>query len=136
MSRRLSRESAMKLLYQLEIQKSDREEQIELYLNEQENLDLSDKKYIQNVLDGVKINLEQIDELIKKYLKGWSIERVSKVDLSILRLSIYEMLFREDIPCNVSINEAVELTKKYSSEQSKAFVNGVLGSIEKEEKLT
>ncbi|MCX7923260.1 MAG: transcription antitermination factor NusB [Clostridia bacterium] len=128
MGRRASREIAMKLLYQLEIQKDNREEQVNSVLEEHE-LNESDVKYINEVVIGVQDNMSYIDEIIEKYSKGWKINRISKVDLSILRLSIFEISYRDDIPFNVSINEAVELAKKYSGEESGAFVNGILGKV-------
>ncbi len=130
MGRRASREIAMKLLYQLEIQKGDREEQIRTAL-EGNSLTRNDREYIMDIIEGVTANLPKIDKLIETYSKGWKINRLSKVDLSILRLSIYEICCRNDIPSIVSINEAVELAKKYSSEESGAFVNGILGSVSK-----
>ncbi len=126
MGRRASREIVMKLLYQLELQKEDRQEQIDLVL-EQENLRSNDKKYVEDILEGVYNNLEYIDSLIKKGLKGWTLDRISKVELSILRIALYEMKYREDIPIKVSFNEAIELTKKYSGQDKAAFVNGLLG---------
>jgi len=131
MGRKAAREIAVKLLYQLEIQKDNREEQIETVLNENE-LTLNDKKYITDIIDGVYKNEESIDEYIKKYAKGWEFNRISKVDLSILRLSIFEILFREDIPYNVSVNEAVEIAKKYSSDDAGAFINGILSNFSKQ----
>ncbi|HHX17859.1 MAG TPA: transcription antitermination factor NusB [Clostridium sp.] len=130
MGRRASREMAMKLLYQIEIRKDSIEEQIETALAEhkfkKENLE-----YINDVLYGVLENKEGIDKAIEKHSKGWKLSRISKVDLSILRLAIYEIVFRKDIPLNVSINEAVELAKNYSGEESGAFINGILGKIKK-----
>jgi len=131
MGRKAAREIAIKLLYQLEIQKDNREEQIQIVLNENE-LTQNDKKYITDVIDGVYKNIEIIDEYIKKYAKGWEFNRISKVDLSILRLSIFEILFREDIPYNVSVNEAVEIAKKYSSDDAGAFINGILSNFTKQ----
>jgi len=128
MGRRASREIAMKLLYQLEVQKDDREEQIKSVLEENELTEI-DKQYILDVVEGVYSNLEYIDKIITMYSRGWKLNRISKVDVSILRLSIYEISFREDIPFTVSINEAVELAKKYSSEESGAFINGILGKV-------
>ncbi|HOV26552.1 MAG TPA: transcription antitermination factor NusB [Pseudobacteroides sp.] len=130
MGRRAARETAMKLLYQLEIQKDDREQQVQ-YVLEEEKLTENDKTYINEVIDGVYSKLEEIDRLIENHAKGWKINRISKVDLSILRLSIYEVCFREDIPFNVSINEAVELAKKYSTDDAGSFVNGILGKVSK-----
>lgn len=132
MGRRASREAAMKLLYQLEIQKGDRNEQIETAL-EAENYTESDKNYIRSVIDGVGETVTLLDRVIEKYAMGWKINRVSKVDLSILRLGIYEILHREDIPFSVSVNEAVELAKRYSNEDAGAFVNGLLAKVKKED---
>ena len=132
MGRKLSREAAMKLVYQVEIQKDDREEQIRLSL-EQPSFTKKDKIYIEDVVKGVLDNTEKIDELIEKYAIGWKINRISKVDLSILRVSIYEILFREDIPYNVTLNEAVEMAKKYSTSEAGAFINGILSKIPKTE---
>ncbi len=130
MGRRASREAAMKLLYQLEIQKSDRNEQIETAL-EEDNLTDNDKKYIRDVVDGVYKNTPLIDSIIEKHALGWKINRLSKIDLSILRIGIYETIYRDDIPFSVSVNEAVELAKKYSNEDAGAFVNGLLAKVSK-----
>ncbi|WP_407383989.1 transcription antitermination factor NusB [Ruminococcus sp.] len=82
---------------------------------------------------GVKAEKDKIDEMISANLKaGWKINRISKVSLALLRVAVYEMLFIEDIPVSVSINEAVELSKKYTVEEDTAFINGVLGAIAKE----
>lgn len=128
MGRRASRETVMKVLYQLDIQKENREEQIAEAL-EKEKTDENDMNYMKSVLDGVRENKNFLDKTIKKYLKSWSIDRISRVDLSILRLSIYELYFRDDIPSSVSINEAIELSKKYSGKDSPSFINGVLGRV-------
>jgi len=128
MGRRAAREVAVKLLYQLEIQKEDRDKQIEYTLNEGKFSE-KEREYIADVVHGVFENVEYIDGVIEKYSKGWKLNRISKIDLSILRLSIYEMKFRNDIPYSVSINEAIELAKKYSAEESGAFINGILGRI-------
>lgn len=128
MSRKESREVAMKLLYQLDIQKEDRNEQIEEILEENE-MKSSDKSYVLDVINGVNAHEGEIDNIINACAKGWKIGRISKVDLAILRLAIYELKYRKDIPLNVSINEAVELAKKYSGEEAGPFVNGVLGKV-------
>lgn len=128
MGRRASREVAMKLLYQLEIQKDDREDQVKMVLDD-ESLTESDREYVNSIVDGVAGNIVYIDKTIEKYSKGWKINRIPKVDLSILRLSIYEIGFRDDIPFNVSVNEAVELAKKFSTEEAGAFINGILAKI-------
>lgn len=130
MGRRASREIAMKLLYQMEIQKDDREDQMKIVF-EENDLNESDRQYISDVIEGVSSNQDYIDKVVEKYSKGWKVSRLSKVDLSILRLSVYEISFRDDIPFNVSVNEAVELAKKYSSEDAGAFINGILGKVTK-----
>jgi len=129
LGRRETREKAMKLLYQVQIQKDDIDEQIDRFIQEHNVSEESDREYMLDVVKGVIEHEPELDNLISKHLKGWTIRRIPKVDLAIIRLSCYEMKYRDDIPANVSINEAVELTKKYSGEDSKTFVNGVLGKI-------
>ncbi len=87
--------------------------------------------YIENVFKGVYDNLDLIDGIISEYSKGWSLKRISKTSLSVLRLAIYEIKFVESIPQAVSINEAVELCKKYAMTDDSAFVNGILSSVVK-----
>lgn len=128
MGRRVAREGAVKLLYQLEIHKTDLDEHVESFLKES-CVGESSRDYIMDVIDGVSKNKEYIDKIVEKYSKGWKLNRLSKVDLSILRLSTYEIKFRDDIPFNVSVNEAVELAKKYSGEEAGAFINGVLAKF-------
>lgn len=134
MGRKASREMAMKLLYQFEIQRDNIDQQINDALDESD-ANKKDREYICDVIYGVIKHLEYIDKLIESHSKGWKLNRISKVDLSILRLSIYELLYRKDIPMNVSINEAVELAKKYSSEDAGAFINGILAKIVTELKV-
>jgi N utilization substance protein B len=88
-----------------------------------------EKDYIENTFFGVIKNVDNIDEKIKKYLKNWDINRIAKIDLAIMRCSFYEILYSTDIPSSVSINEAVEIAKKYSTEKSPAFINGILGNL-------
>jgi len=129
LGRRETRENAMKLLYQIQIQKDDIQEQIGRFIEENGIISDSDKEYLLDVVNGVLEKSAELDELISRHAKDWSVQRMPKVDLAIMRLSCYEMKYRDDIPINVSINEAVELAKKYSGDQSKSFVNGVLGKI-------
>lgn len=128
MGRKASREVAMKLLYQLDIQKEDREDQITNAV-EENGLEAGDKKYVLDIVNGTYKNLDIIDKSIEESTSGWTLSRISKVDLAILRLAVYEIKYRQDIPVNVSINEAVELAKKYSGDESGSFVNGVLGKV-------
>ena len=130
LSRRVSRELAMKLLYQFQLRDDDIHEQIELFLSEAERpLEALEKEYFLDVVQGAMEKRDEIDSLIQNHARGWSLERMPKVDLAIMRLAIYELRFRKDIPWNVSINEAVELAKKYGGDQSKTFINGVLGKV-------
>lgn len=130
MSRRTAREEAFKLLYQIDIQKEDKNVILNDYFLDRE-MDENDKNYIQDVVVGTVEHIDQINALIDEHSIGWKTNRISKVNQAIMRLAIYEMLKREDIPHSVSINEAVELAKTYDGEQSAAFVNGVLGAIQK-----
>ena len=96
-------------------------------------LDEEDLLYVNQMLDGVGAHTEEIDEFVSKFSKDWMIDCIARVDLSILRIAIYEMLYRkEDVPTGAAINEAVELAKRYGGERSYAFVNGILGSVAKE----
>lgn len=129
MGRRETRENAMKLLYQVQIQKDDIDGQLELFMEEHQSLDDGERDYIIDVVRGVAGMQDEIDGLLARHARGWTIARMPKVDLAIMRLCVYEMLRRKDIPVNVSINEAVELAKKYCGEESRTFVNGVLGKV-------
>ena len=133
MNRTSMREQAFRLIYSLEIQKQEPiENQIELFI-ENNNIENEDaKEYISDAVLGIDENKEDIEERIKKNLKAdWKIERISKVDLAILKLAIYEIKYKE-LPYKVVINEAVELAKKYGDDSSKSFVNGILASIVKQ----
>lgn len=133
MNRSAIRENAFKLIYSLEIQKTENiEEQIDLFFESNDIRDEEAKKYIKDVILGIEKNKENILTNIEKNLKeDWKLSRISKMDLAILELAIYEIEFSE-IPYKVSINEAVELAKKYGEDKSKNFVNGILASIVKD----
>ncbi|MBQ2937718.1 MAG: transcription antitermination factor NusB [Clostridia bacterium] len=133
MNRSSIRENAFKLIYSLEIQETENlEEQIELFFESNKINEEDAKKYITDVVLGIDKNKEQILKDIEQNLKAeWKISRISKMDLSILKLAIYEIKYNE-IPYKVAINEAVELAKKYGEDKSKNFVNGILASIVKE----
>ena len=136
MNRTLMRENAFRLLYSLEVQKNkdlNIEEQINLYVESNQLTDQEAIEYIKDVITGVEKNKIAIKALIESNLKSnWKIDRISKIDLSLLELAIYEIKYKE-VPFKVSINEVVELAKKYGEDTSKKFVNGVLASIVKEE---
>lgn len=131
MNRTEAREQAFKLLYSIEIQKESKEEQINLYFESNEIDDEKTKEYVKDVWLGVKNNQKEITEKITINLKtNWKLDRISKIDTALLKLAIYEMLYKK-IPFKVVINEAVELAKKYGEDNSPSFVNGILASIVK-----
>ena len=135
MSRTTARELALKIVFEFSFQDEDAKTLYERYIESQEEInsvDEEDEKFILDLIEGIKTNLTSIDEKIKAHLKDWNIERVSKIDLAILRLAIYEITYREDIPFKVSVNEAVELSKQFGVDSSPSFVNGVLAEIIKE----
>lgn len=129
MGRRETRECAMKLIYQTMLQRDDVEDQIGRFCEENGLTEEIELAYFLDVIHGVHAHQQEIDDCLSRHAKGWTIQRMPKVDLSIMRLSCYEMMHRKDIPGSVSINEAVELSKEYGDDASKSFVNGVLGKV-------
>ena len=130
MKRSAIREFAFKLIYSIEILKPENiEEQIELYFECENIVEDDAKEYIIDAINGTEEHKEEINELIRKNLKAdWTLERISKIDFSILKLAIYEIKYKE-LPYKVAINEALEIAKKYGETSSKNFVNGILASI-------
>lgn len=130
MNRRKSREETMKLAYQMSINQEKYYEVISKYKqNSQSDLKDIDFDYMERILKGIQNNLEKIDNKIRKYSKKWDITRISKTNLAILRIAIYEIMYEDDIPTKVSLNEAIELSKIYSEDKSSAFINGVLSNF-------
>ena len=131
MNRSQSREEAFKLLYSLQVSRAeDIKEAIKIYLQEEEIKDDIDEFAIKHI-EAIKNNENEIEKHIKENIKDdWTISRISKIDLTLLKLGIYEMLYSK-LPYKVVINEVVELAKQYGDDSSKAFVNGVLASIVK-----
>jgi transcription antitermination protein NusB len=136
-NRRISREMALKILFQVDLVHSNVDEASSYTFQTEDIIQNNDPDSIiafsLQLVRGVLTNLAEIDPLIKKHASHWSLERMANIDRNILRIAIYEIVFIENIPKSVSINEAVELAKKFSTESSFGFVNGVLGKIEKEE---
>jgi len=132
--RRLSREMGLKALFQVDLVKANIEETLKYTF---ENGEFSDevKEFTLLLVKGVMSNLSEIDKAINNYTNNWSLERITNIDRNILRMAIYEILFLKNIPKSVSINEAVELAKKYGTKSSFSFVNGVLGKIDKNDKI-
>lgn len=132
MNRSQVRELAFKLLYQIEIQKEINNEDLELFFENNEIQSKQAQDYIEDVVNGINKNANEIMDTISRNLKeDWKIERVSKVNLALLKLGIYEIVYKE-LPFKVVINEVVELAKKYGEETSKVFINGILASVVKE----
>jgi N utilization substance protein B len=128
--RREARELVIALLFETEFK--DGEDVSEIYELSAENREIPDDSYIKRAYFGVCENKEKIDELIGKKAHGWRTNRLTRLSRSVMRLAVYEMLFEDKIPNSVSINEAVELTKKFDDPKAKAFVNGVLNSVKNE----
>ena len=127
--RREARELALQLLYAMELNPIDIEEGLHL---SRENSRASEgvRLFAEELVAGVMANRDEIDKKIRGQSKNWAISRMAKVDLNILRLALFELMFREDIPRNVTINEAIEVAKKFGSEESSAFINGMLDEMD------
>lgn len=128
MSRRESRELAFKLLYQYEIQKQDTEKQKENFISEQ-NIKENELEYFDLLVKGVCEKKLEIDNVYSSHLKKWNLDRIAKVDQTILRIATYEIMNIPMVPFNVSISEAVFLSKKYSTDEARSFINGILGNL-------
>lgn len=132
MSRRELREHIFRMLFRVEFNNADEmKEQEELYFDDLEEATGKDQDYILNKYRAIDEKKVEIDELINTVTEGWKTSRMSIVDLTILRLATYEIKWDEDVPESVAINEAVELAKKYSSDDGPSFVNGVLAKVVK-----
>ena len=135
MNRSAIRELTFKLLYSNEIQKDMDEEQIDIFLSENNIESEEQKNSIKETFNGIKKYEQEIRDLISENLKeNWTFDRISKIDVAILKLAIYELIYSK-IPYKVVINEAVEIAKKYGDDSAKSFINGVLASIVKEKNI-
>ena len=140
MSRRQAREVALQALFQLDLNHADTEDQQGMYetlavdtaLGEMEKLSAHDRAYAQSLVHGTRVHLSEIDALIAESSKDWKVERMAVVDRNLTRIAIYEIRFSEEkITPNIAINEAVELAKKYGTDDSGRYVNGILGALMK-----
>ncbi len=132
-----AREYALKILYRIDITKDSFEESTKDFWNNQEiEPDNSIKEFAELIVKGVVNNIKTIDEVITKYATNWEINRMAIVDRNILRAAIFEILFMSDIPPKVSINEAVDIAKKFGDKDSGRFVNGILDQIYRTESKT
>lgn len=124
------REQIFKMLFRIEFHdEKEYEEQMNLFMEESAPIEENSQKYIEDKFADIVSRIAAIDEVINEKVKGWKTTRMSKVDLTLIRLAVYEIKYEEDIPTGVAINEAVELAKKYGTDESSAFVNGVLAKI-------
>lgn len=128
MGRKLARESSMKLIYQMDLRDEYSDNLIEFYLDDNVHSE-TDQEFMNKTLKDIIDNMEKIDALIEENIHGWSLSRLSRVDLAILRVAVSEMLCSKDVPIEVIINEAIENAKKFSTDDSYKFINGVLGGI-------
>lgn len=126
------REFTFQLLYQIEIQKEIDEDTIDIFCQNNQIENEEAEEYITDIISGIAEKKEEINKMISKNLKSdWKIDRISKINLALLKLSIYEMIYNK-LPYKVAINEVIELAKKYGDESAPTFINGVLASIVKE----
>ena len=132
MTRKQEREQAFCLIFEKSFHNESCEEILELAEDIRE---FEITEYIKNVFIGVFENVEFIDGVISKYLSNWTIDRISKTDLALLRLAVYEMKYCNDIPESVTANEIVELAKTYSADKGSSYINGVLGNISRSGEL-
>lgn len=130
MSRIETREAAVFFLYQTDFRSEDLLDQIKIYIESNPSIE-DDKDYFMSTVIGVMDNRDSIDKKISSFLKKWTIARLPKLDRAILETAVYEIENVEDIPVSVTINEAVRLSKKYGTEDSSSYINGVLSSFEK-----
>ena len=136
MSRRELREQIFKFIFRVEFNDAEEmQEQEQFFFDnfalEEQEIKEADAAYISEKSRKIIGKLDEIDEMINKQAKGWTTQRMGKVDLTILRLAVYEIVFDDDVPTGVAINEAVELAKKFGQEESSGFVNGVLAKFAK-----
>ena len=136
MSRHFARETAMRMLYSWSMGDEGLQTTLSgLCLDDQvregNTLSAQDETYVSDTVAGVQAHVEELDRQIARYAKGWALERLPKVELAILRLGAYELYFREDIPTGVTINECVDMVKRFSQIKSSSYVNGILSSCAK-----
>ena len=130
MTRRQLRENVFRILFRADFHEAENlQEQLDLYIDDLEEMQESDISYISNKCKDIFSKIAEIDEAINASTKGWKTTRMSKPDLAIIRLAVYEIKYEDSIPNKVSINEAVELAKQYGTDDSASFVNGVLAKF-------
>lgn len=128
-----AREYALQILYAVDITKDEPKKCIEHFWQGSEESSGEVKKFAEQLVDGVSHKIKEIDKLISQYATNWQLERMAVIDRNVLRFAAYELLFMKDIPPKVSINEAIDVAKKYGGPDSGKFVNGILDKINKTE---
>ena len=128
MSRKRARIGAMQALFSMDVNDDFSTDKLDLFMENHE-FQGDEVDYIKRTVPDILDKLDVVDETIEKNLKGWTMARLAKVDRQILRIAVYEFLFKDDIPKEVSINEAVEIARLYSSDEAPKFINGILGTI-------
>ncbi|AZV44273.1 transcription antitermination factor NusB [Peribacillus asahii] len=124
MKRRTAREKALQALYQIDIVGAEVQDATESVLNGAEP-----DHYLETIVTGVTGKREELDEIIRGNLENWKLERLANIDRNLLRMAVYEMVYSEDVPVSVAINEAIEIAKKFGDDQSSSFVNAVLSKV-------
>ncbi|MFZ5898561.1 MAG: transcription antitermination factor NusB [Bacillota bacterium] len=128
LTRRRAREVALQALFQIDVGGAEEAEAIERTIQMLE-LEAADCSFVKEIVSGVRGHLAHLDGVIARQSKDWRLERIANVDRNILRMALYEILYRDDVPDNVAVNEAIELAKTFGSEESGRFVNGILGKV-------
>ena len=129
--RREARELALQMMYALDSNSSvGVRETLQIFREEQGEIAVKVREFAEELVRGVQSQREIIDEAIKARSKNWSLTRMPRVDLNVMRLAVYELMFRTDIPKKVTINEAIEIVRRFGDKDSPAFVNGILDEIE------
>ncbi|WP_018249954.1 transcription antitermination factor NusB [Orenia marismortui] len=128
LNRHQAREVAVQVLYQMDINEENFDKNLEILKSEQPEIEI-EGSFLLDILKGTYEKIEEIDNLINENTVDWKVDRMAKVDRNIIRLAMYEILFKGDIPIAVSINEAVELAKGFSDDKSSKFINGILGKL-------
>jgi len=128
-----ARESSLKILYQAEITRRDIQTASQGYWSEKDSIDENVREFADRLTSGVQENLKNIDEKLSQYATNWQLKRMAVIDRNVLRIGTFELLYASDIPPKVTINEAIELAKKYGDSESSKFVNGILDKIHKSE---
>ena len=129
MDRSLAREIAMKMLYAASCGGEESMNEVLEQSEQADTLSGADKTFLENLVSGVRDRQEELDAIVGQYAQGWALNRLARVDLTILRMAVYEILYMPEVPVGASINEAVELSKRFCEDKSSGFINGILGSV-------